>query len=42
MKITDITGGNYDDALDLIKNNGFNPENYEILYEDASKKGHAG
>lgn len=33
VKITDTTGGNYDHALKLIKEKGYNPEDYEILYE---------
>ena len=33
LKITDTTGGNYDFAKELIKNAGFNPDDYELLYE---------
>lgn len=33
LKIVDTTGGNYARALGLIEEEGFNPEDYEILYE---------
>lgn len=33
LKITDTTGGNYDSALQKIKDSGFNPDDYQILYE---------
>lgn len=33
LKITDVTGGNYESALNNIKNLGYNPEDFEILYE---------
>lgn len=33
LKITDSTGGNYDRALQEIRNHDFNPDDYEILYE---------
>ena len=33
IKITDTTGGNYDAALQKIRETGFNPEDYQILYE---------
>ncbi|MBQ9180751.1 hypothetical protein IJ135_01490 [Candidatus Saccharibacteria bacterium] len=35
LKITDATGGNYENALELIRKKGFNPEDYEIIYEYA-------
>ena len=34
IKITDSTGGNYERALGLIKEKGFNPEDYEIIYKE--------
>ena len=33
LKITDSTGGNYDKAVNKIKEAGYNPEEYQILYE---------
>lgn len=33
LKITDSTGGNYNSAIQKIKDAGFNPEDFEILYE---------
>ena len=33
LKITDTTGGNYAHARELIKNSGYNPDDYEIIYE---------
>lgn len=33
LKITDTTGGNYDAALEKIRESGFNPEDFQILYE---------
>ncbi len=42
LKITDYSGGNYDRALDLMREKGYNPDDYEIFYEDSSKKGYAG
>ncbi len=33
IKITDTTGGNREHALQKIRDNGFNPNDYEILYE---------
>lgn len=33
LKITDTTGGNYESAIQKIKDLGFNPEDYTILYE---------
>ena len=33
IKITDTTGGNYEAALQKIRDAGFNPEDYQILYE---------
>lgn len=33
LKITDTTGGNYSSALQKIKDGGFNPDDYQILYE---------
>ncbi len=42
LKITDYSGGNYDRALNLIREKGYTPDDYEILYEDSSKKGYAG
>lgn len=34
--ITDYTGGNYEPALERIRNLGFNPDDYEIEYKDLS------
>ena len=33
VKITDTTGGNYDRALEEMRSRGYNPDDYEILYE---------
>ena len=33
LKITDTTGGNMDNALRMIREAGYNPDDYEILYE---------
>ncbi len=33
LKITDTTGGNEENAKKLIKENGYNPEDFEIIYE---------
>lgn len=33
LKITDTTGGNYAHARELIKNSGYSPDDYEIIYE---------
>lgn len=33
LKITDATGGNYEMALGLIREKGFNPDDFEIIYE---------
>ncbi len=33
IKITDSTGGNHNNALNLIRQNGYNPDDYEIIYE---------
>ena len=33
LKITDTTGGNYDFALSLVREKGFEPSDYEIIYE---------
>ena len=33
IMITDISGGNYDRALQAIRDKGFSPEDYEILYQ---------
>lgn len=33
LKITDTTGGNKDRAIDIIKQRGFNPDDYTIEYE---------
>lgn len=33
VKITDTTGGNYENALKKIRENGFNPDDYEIIYD---------
>lgn len=41
LKITDISGGNYERALKSIREKGYNPSDYEIIYEDVSQKGHA-
>ncbi|MBR3137765.1 hypothetical protein IKG41_00200 [Candidatus Saccharibacteria bacterium] len=34
LKITDTTGGNYEKAIQMIKEKGFNPDDYEIIYEN--------
>ena len=34
LKITDTTGGNYERAIQMIKEKGFNPDDYEIIYEN--------
>ncbi len=36
--ITDYTGGNYEPALERIRNLGFNPDDYEIEYKDLSEE----
>lgn len=41
VKITDFSGGNYDNAIKMIRKKGYNPNDYEIIYEDSSKWGHA-
>lgn len=33
LKVTDTTGGNYDAALEKIREAGFNPDDFQILYE---------
>lgn len=33
LKITDTTGGNYENAVKKIREAGFDPQNYEIIYE---------
>lgn len=33
LKITDTTGGNKENAIKLISERGFNPDDYEIIYE---------
>ena len=33
LRITDTTGGNYEAALDSIREKGFKPEDYEIIYQ---------
>ena len=33
LKITDTTGGNLENAKDKIREAGFNPDDYQILYE---------
>lgn len=33
LRVTDTTGGNYEAALELIRENGFSPEDYEIVYQ---------
>lgn len=42
LKITDISGGNYERALQTMRDKGYNPDDYEIIYEDATRTGHAG
>ena len=42
LKITDISGGNYNRAIETIRSSGYNPDDYVIIYDDASRKGHAG
>lgn len=41
LKITDMSGGNYEKALKMIQKKGFDPDDYKIIYEDDSKKGKA-
>lgn len=41
LKITDISGGNYDRALQTLREKGYNPDDYDIIYDDTNKKGHA-
>ena len=36
--IYDTTGGNYDMAVNMIQENGINPEDYEIIYRTGSSK----
>ena len=36
--IYDVTGGNYDMALDLMRQNGLRPEDYEIIYRSGLTK----
>lgn len=36
--IEDYTGGNYEPALERIRNLGFNPDDYEIEYKDLSEE----
>lgn len=38
IKITDTTGGNREKALDKIREKGFNPDDYQILYEETPIK----
>lgn len=33
IKISDYTGGNQERALNIIREKGFNPDDYEIIYE---------
>ncbi len=33
LKITDMTGGNQAAAHDKLRENGYNPDDYEIIYE---------
>ena len=33
VKVTDTTGGNYDVALEMIREKGFSPDDYEIIYQ---------
>lgn len=33
LKITDMTGGNQSAAYDKLRENGYNPDDYEIIYE---------
>ncbi len=33
LKITDVTGNNFENAKEKIKNIGFNPADFEIIYE---------
>ena len=34
IKISDTTGGNYETALDLIRQKGYNPSDYKIFYTE--------
>lgn len=36
--ISDYTGGNYEDALQKITDRGFNPKDYNIIYQDLSEQ----
>ncbi len=38
LKITDYTGGNYDNAISKIKELGFDPNDYEIRYSNISEE----
>lgn len=42
LKITDISGGNYERAVEALRNKGHEADDYEVIYVDASRKGHAG
>ena len=33
IKITDVTGGNYENAIEQIENKGYSLDDYQILYE---------
>ena len=41
VKITDITGGNYEKAKEVVKKKGYALDDYEVIYEDVSAKGKA-
>lgn len=41
VKITDITGGNYVKAKEVVKKKGYTLDDYEVIYEDVSAKGKA-
>lgn len=41
VKITDITGGNYERAKKIVKNKGYNLDDYEVIYVDESGQGKA-
>lgn len=37
LKITDYTGENKENALKYLSDNGFNPDNFEIIYENTAQ-----
>ncbi len=41
IQITDVTGGNYQNAVEVVRQKGYNLDEYEVVYEDESAKGKA-